>query len=99
MKKFLLIAVAVIGLGFVSAPRAEAYGGVSIGIGIGAPIGYGYGGYGYGGYYRPAAYYPYAYRGYYNAPYYGYPARVVVRRHSHWRNGHRYWCNRVHRHY
>ncbi len=38
-KKFLLIAVAVGAMAFVSAPKSEA-GGVHVGIGIGFPIGY-----------------------------------------------------------
>ena len=89
-KKLLLIAIAVIGFGFAAAPRAEA--GLSVGIGIGAPIGYYGGGYYGGGY-------PYGY-GDYGRPY-GYyaPVHVAVRRHYHWRHGHRYVCTRLHRHY
>ena len=63
-KKFLLIGLAISGLAFAAAPRAEAQ--ISVGIGFGFPVGYyggygcypfrgyGYGGYGYGGY-RTAA--------------------------------------------
>ena len=83
-KKFLLIAVAVGAMAFVSAPKSEARS--HVGIGIGFPIGY-YGAiptvgtypYGYG--------YPYGYYG----PYYGgfgyrpyvYSRPVVVVRNGH----------------
>lgn len=83
-KKLLIIAVAVVGFGFVGAPKAEA-GNVHFSIGIGGPVGYG--GY-YGGYYgRPVYYTPYYHRRYrYHRPY------RHVRRHFHWRHGHRYVC-------
>jgi hypothetical protein len=68
-KKLLLIAVVVGGFAFVAVPQSKAGGHVSIGIGLGFPIGYGYYGCGYPGYYPYAypAYYPY---GYYRPAYY-----------------------------
>jgi hypothetical protein len=65
-KKLLLIAAIVGAFAFVATPRSEARGHVSIGIGIGVPIGY----YGYG--YAPYGYYPYGYPAYYNVGYAGY---------------------------
>src|SRR5215210_1214113 len=86
-KKLLLIGVIAAGFGFVAAPRADA--GLSVGIGIGAPLGYGgygYGGYGYGGYgyarpvyYSPFGYSPYGYSSFgYSNSYYQPYTRVVV---------------------
>lgn len=101
-KKLLLIGIAVVGLGFVSAPRAEAHGGISVGIGIGGPVGFGYGNYGYGGYgggyYGRPGYYRSGYNGYYGRRngYYR-PRNASFRRHHHWRNGRRFWCSQSHR--
>lgn len=83
-KKLLIIAVAVVGFGFVGAPKSEAGGRVHFSIGIGGPVHYGY----YGGHYgRPVYYAPYYHRRYrYHRPY------RHVRRHFHWRHGHRYVC-------
>ena len=80
MKKLLLLLVAVVGLTLWTAPKAEAYVGVSIGVPLpGFYYGYPYYGYpyygpGYGYYY--GGYYPRYYRrGYYYGPrrayYYG----------------------------
>lgn len=75
MKKFLLIALAVVGLSIASAPRSDA--GVFFNVGFGGPF---WGGYGCG---YPAAYGYYPYGGYY--PYlYSPGVRVIVRsRHHH----------------
>jgi hypothetical protein len=89
MKKFLLLLAAVVGLGLVAAPKAEAYTSFGISIGGGgyypyAPYYGGYYPYGYG-YYAPYPYYSGAY--YYGAPryyyrgvrYYGRPYSRVYR--------------------
>jgi hypothetical protein len=89
MKKILLIALVAAGFALAATPRAEA--GVSVGIGIGFPIG------GYCGY-------PYAYPGYYGYgyPYYGYygPSYVrAVHRPYYWSHGRRIYNARRYRHY
>lgn len=94
-RKLLLLAVIAVGVGWFAAPRAEA--GLSIGIGIGIPVGYaGYGPYGYPAYYAP---YGYAPRGYYHRHYPRRYYRVGVRPHYHHYHGHRVVCRRVHRHW
>ncbi|MDQ2867215.1 MAG: hypothetical protein M3R59_02215 [Verrucomicrobiota bacterium] len=83
MKKLLLIIALAGGFIFVGAPKSEA--GISVGIGFGGPVGYGY--YPYGAPYYAAypAYYPYGYyRGYYGGPHY----RVGYRPY-YWRHGRR----------
>jgi hypothetical protein len=83
-KRFLLIALVAAGLMIASASRSDA--GVSVGIGIGFPVGYV--GYGYApyGYTYPAYYYP--------RPVY-YPAPVVYTGVSYyWHNGHRVYYGR-----
>lgn len=100
-KKLLLIAVLAAGFAFVSAPRSEA--GLSVGIGFGGPVSYGYGGYGgygYGGYgygrpYYSSYGYGYAPHGYYQPNY----VRVVVRPHYHRYHGRRTYCTARHRHW
>ena len=89
-KKSLLIVVAVVGLGFMSAPRTDAQ--VSIGIGFGVPVGYGY----YGPGYYSTGYYPYRYG--YARSYYA-PVRVAVRPHYHWSHGRRIYCTARHRYW
>lgn len=92
-KKLLVVGLAVLAFGFAAAPRSEA-GGISVGIGFGVPVGYGYHGYG-------PRYYPYGYRGYGYSPY-GYYQPVVgiyVRPHYHWRHHRRVYCTLRHRHW
>ena len=79
MKKFILLTLALVGIGMMTAPKAEAFIGVSIGVPIFAG-GYPYYGYGYPGYYGYGypGYYGYGYGpglyyggGYYRRGYYG----------------------------
>jgi hypothetical protein len=64
--KFICQLLGFAALVFVTAPLAQAGGGVRVGIGIGVPFGY----------YHPYPYYAYPY--YYPYPYYAAPAPVVV---------------------
>ena len=59
MKKLLLVVAALVGLGMFSAPKAEAFVGISIGVPVPGPV------------YVGAPYGPY-YNGYYSYPVVGY---------------------------
>jgi hypothetical protein len=86
MKKFMMIALVAIGFIVIATPESNA--GVSIGIGLGLPVGF----YGYPAYY-PYGYYPYsaAYYPpvtYYSSvygPYYWWHGRRIFVRHGHFR--------------
>jgi hypothetical protein len=88
MKKFILIALVAIGFIVMVTPESNA--GVSIGIGLGFPVGI----YGYPAYY-PYGYYPYSYYPYgapvvyyssgYRPYYWWHGRRVYYRHHHYWR--------------
>jgi hypothetical protein len=87
MKKFMLIAL--VAMGFIVMATPESNAGVSIGIGLGFPVGF----YGYPAYY-PYGYYPYG-APYYSTPvfyyssgyrpYYWWHGRRIYYRHHHYR--------------
>ena len=85
MKKILLLLVAMVGLGLLATPKAEAFVGISIGVPV-APVVYGpgpyYGPYVYGqpyGYWRGGYWHGHYWRGgYYNR--YGYGHRAFAHR-------------------
>jgi hypothetical protein len=68
VRRLVLTLITVLSIGAVTAPSAPAQAGVFVGVGIGAPVGWGY--------YAPPHYY-----GYYGYPYYraysGYPGFFV----------------------
>jgi len=86
MKKFMMIALVAIGFIVIATPESNA--GVSIGIGLGLPVGfcgypayYPYGYYPYGAaYYPPVIYYSSVY-----GPYYWWHGRRIFVRHRHFR--------------
>jgi hypothetical protein len=91
MKKLLLIGLAVSGLAFVTAPRADAQSSVAGGVSFGFP----------GGFYAyPTAYNYYPY-GYYMRPYYNYSQSNSYRYRGtaySWYNGRRTYRH-IHRHH
>jgi len=86
MKKFMMIALVATGFIMIATPESNA--GVSIGIGLGLPVGscgypayYQYGYYPYGAaYYPPVIYYSSVY-----GPYYWWHGRRIFVRHRHFR--------------
>jgi len=86
MKKFMLIAL--VAMGFIVMATPESNAGVSIGIGLGFPVGF----YGYPAYY-PYGYYPYG------APYYSTPVFYYISgyRPYYWWHGRRIYYR--HRHF